>query len=175
MPYSSCHRACSWLDTRAFYLMVPRSSRRWEPTRLSSKFRHRSRKCSIRRLGLTILERLGRHSISLKKLILSTRSSRTTAYSTAFTRTTGVSQGLPTRKPTIALSRSILTAPSFTAIPPMSLTWPLRIRKSRRNSGARASSMRKAAITTGSWTQATRSPMHRPGRNPLPVRWATGN
>ena len=57
-----------------------------------------------------------------EELILSTRSSRTTAYSTAFTRTTGVSQGLPTRKPTIALSRSILTAPSFTAIPPMSLT-----------------------------------------------------
>ena len=89
---------------------------------LSSKFRSRSRKCSIRQLDLITLRPCGTHSISLRKQILLIRSSRTTAYSTALTRTTGVSQGLPTRKPTIALSRSILTAPSFTAIPPMSLT-----------------------------------------------------
>ena len=80
------------------------------------------KKCSIRRLDSTNLKQFEKRNMYLKKQIFPARSSRTTACSIVPTRTTGALRDLPARKPTIALSKNILTAANFTAIRPMNLT-----------------------------------------------------
>ena len=79
-------------------------------------------RCRVQRFVLVIIQQVLTRSMLLKEQISLTLIMIRTVYSKKAGKAAGDLLGLPARMPMIALSRNILTAASFTAIPPMSLT-----------------------------------------------------